>query len=86
MGFIPNIHLVPSNQSYNGLINAVANGVYDMVVGDVTITAARREIVGFSSSIFDNSLRIIIRETSDTDIDLLSYLKPFSRQSLDNYY
>ena len=49
-----------------------------MVVGDVTITAARREIVAFSSSIFDNSLRIIIRKTSNANVDLLSFLKPFS--------
>ncbi len=79
MGFIPNIILVPSNQTYNGLVDAVANGVYDMVVADLTITAARSEKVAFSRSIFDNSLRIIIRETAvTTSIDFLSYLRPLS--------
>lgn len=43
MGFIPIITSLPSNYTYNGLIDAVANNVYDMVIGDVTILAARRE-------------------------------------------
>jgi ABC-type amino acid transport substrate-binding protein/ABC-type branched-subunit amino acid transport system substrate-binding protein len=78
MEFIPNIILLPSNESYNGLIDAVANDVYDMVVADVTITAERREKVSFSSSIFDNSLRVMVREASIENVDLLSYLRPFS--------
>ncbi|CAF2638112.1 unnamed protein product [Rotaria sp. Silwood2] len=78
MGFIPNIILSQSNQTYNGLVQAVANGVCDLVVGDVTITAARREIVDFSNSIFDNSLRIIIRKSNSIDVDFFSYLRPFS--------
>ncbi|CAF2846810.1 unnamed protein product [Rotaria sp. Silwood2] len=79
IGFIPNIDIAPSNQTYIGLIQAVANGDYDIVIGDVTITAMRRESVGFSNAIFDNSLRIIMRKTPDVSIDLLSFLKPFSR-------
>ncbi|CAF1518103.1 unnamed protein product [Rotaria sordida] len=47
MGFIPTIELAPSNQTYNGLVRAVHNGVYDIVIGDVTVTAARRELVDF---------------------------------------
>ncbi|CAF3875615.1 unnamed protein product, partial [Adineta steineri] len=79
MGFIPQITLVPSNNTYNDLVYAVANGMYDMVVADVTVTSARREIVDFSASIFDDSLRIIIREASSINIDWLAFLKPFSR-------
>ncbi|CAF3902722.1 unnamed protein product [Rotaria sp. Silwood2] len=78
-GFIPTIQLAPSNQTYNGLIQAVSNGVYDIVIGDVIVTAARRELVDFSNAIFDNSLRIIVRKTLDINIDLFSFLKPFSR-------
>ncbi|CAF4333431.1 unnamed protein product, partial [Adineta steineri] len=59
MGFIPNITYFPSDASYGDLINLVANGTFDMFIGDVTITAARREIVGFSSTIYDNSLRVV---------------------------
>ncbi|CAF1295221.1 unnamed protein product [Adineta steineri] len=79
MGFIPQITLVPSNNTYNDLVYAVANGMYDTVVADVTVTSARREIVDFSASIFDDSLRIIIREASSINIDWLAFLKPFSR-------
>ena len=78
MGFIPKITLFPGNQSYNKLIDKVAEGLFDIVVADLTITATRREKVAFSSSIFDNSLRLIIREASDANIDLFAYLKPFS--------
>ncbi|CAF3561467.1 unnamed protein product [Rotaria sp. Silwood1] len=79
MGFIPTIKLAPSNQTYNELILAVSNGVYDIVIGDVTVTAERRELVDFSSSIYDDSLRILIRKTGNVNIDLFSFLKPFSR-------
>ncbi|CAF4724256.1 unnamed protein product, partial [Rotaria sp. Silwood2] len=78
MGFTPQIILAPSNQTYDGLIDSVANGLYDLVIGDVTVTAKRREIVSFSNSIFDNSLRIIVRKTSPVSVNLASYLKPFS--------
>jgi ionotropic glutamate receptor len=80
MGFIPNLILIPSNRSYNGLIDDLVNNEYDMIVADVTITAGRMKKVAFSSSIFDNSLRIIIRVASINDVDLLSYLRPFSFQ------
>jgi polar amino acid transport system substrate-binding protein len=78
MNFIPNIILVPSTETYNGLVDAVANGSYDIVAADLTITSARREEVDFSVSIFDNSIRIIIRKESTPGVDLLGYLKPFS--------
>ena len=78
MGFIPNITVFPSNQSYNSLVDLVEHGLYDMVVADLTITSNRRERITFSTAIFDNSLRIIVRESSSTDLDLLAYLRPFS--------
>ncbi|CAF3075939.1 unnamed protein product [Rotaria sp. Silwood2] len=78
MGFIPHIILAPPNQTYSGLVDAVANGVYDIAVADVTITAARRQKAGFSNSIFDNSLRIIMRKKMINNVDLIAYLGPFS--------
>ena len=79
IGFIPTIHLAPLNQSYTDLIKASVGGPYDLIIGDVTVTASRRELVEFSSAIFDNSLRIIMRKSPDVNYDLLSFLKPFSR-------
>ncbi|CAF3866145.1 unnamed protein product [Adineta steineri] len=78
MGFIPNITYFSANASYGDLINLVANGTFDLFIGDVTITAARREIVGFSSTIYDNSLRVVVRDAASVKLDLWSYLKPFS--------
>ncbi|CAF0978917.1 unnamed protein product [Adineta ricciae] len=78
LGFTVSISYFPSDQSYNELIDAVANGTFDLLIGDVTVTSSRREKVDFSSSIFDNSLRVIIRETPDSELDLWSFLKPFS--------
>lgn len=78
MKFNPDVILAPSNKTYNQIIQDLANGVYDVIMGDVTITATRRKLVSFSNSIFDNSLRIIMRKSRDESVDLLSYLKTFS--------
>ncbi|CAF4234129.1 unnamed protein product, partial [Rotaria sordida] len=78
MRFIPYIIYPSANQTYDGLIKAVAKSVCDVAIGDITVTAKRRKIVDFSTSIFDNSIRIIVRQTKIVHIDLLSYLRPFS--------
>ncbi|UJR27771.1 hypothetical protein I4U23_009043 [Adineta vaga] len=78
MKFIPKLILAPTSKTYNQIIQDVADGVYDMMMSDVTVTAARREIVSFSSSIFDNSLRIIMRQSTDDSIDFLAFLQTFS--------
>ena len=77
MGFTPELLLAPSNQTYAGLIQAVATGVYDIVVADLTVTAQRRDTVAFSMPIFDNSLRLIVREKSIADLEVFAYLKPY---------
>jgi len=77
MGFIPQIMLVPSNMTSDQVVEAVAKNVYDIVVSDITITAKRRQIVDFSTSIFDSSFRIIVRQGSSVNIKLLSYMTPF---------
>ena len=79
MRFIPQLILAPSSKTYTEVIQDVTNDVYDMLVGDVAITAARREIVSFSNSIFDNSLCIVMRQTVPDKIDLLAYMRPFKR-------
>ena len=78
MGFIPYIELVSSNKTYSDFVKSVANGSYDIIVGDVTITSQRRELVGFSNSIFDNSLRIMMKKTSNVTNDIFAFLKPLS--------
>lgn len=80
MGFIPEITIVPASQTYNSLIDAVVDNVYDVVVADVTVTAARSERVSFSNSIYDNSLRVIVRQNLIPSATLLAFLSPLSLQ------
>ncbi|CAF5167575.1 unnamed protein product, partial [Rotaria sp. Silwood1] len=39
MKFIPNIELIPSNRTYASLGQLVEDRVYDIIIGDVTVTA-----------------------------------------------
>ncbi|CAF3761713.1 unnamed protein product [Rotaria sp. Silwood1] len=80
MGFKACIKIAPLNQTYAGLIEDVVNGKDEIVFGDVRINAKRKELVAFSTSIFNNSLRIITRKTPNINIDFLLFLKPFSNQ------
>ncbi|CAF1189131.1 unnamed protein product, partial [Rotaria sordida] len=80
IGFNATLILIPLNQTYLQIIQLVNEGFCDIIVGDVTVTALRRQLVGFSNPIFDNSLRLIVRKTSDRSIDLLAFIKPFSRK------
>ncbi|CAF1476179.1 unnamed protein product [Adineta ricciae] len=59
MEFVANFTFFSSDQSYNKLLDDVTNGTFDMLIGDVTSTSARRGKVGFSSVIFDSSLHLI---------------------------
>nr|4IO2_A Chain A, Glutamate receptor 1 [Adineta vaga]4IO2_B Chain B, Glutamate receptor 1 [Adineta vaga]4IO3_A Chain A, AvGluR1 ligand binding domain [Adineta vaga]4IO3_B Chain B, AvGluR1 ligand binding domain [Adineta vaga]4IO4_A Chain A, AvGluR1 ligand binding domain [Adineta vaga]4IO4_B Chain B, AvGluR1 ligand binding domain [Adineta vaga]4IO5_A Chain A, AvGluR1 ligand binding domain [Adineta vaga]4IO5_B Chain B, AvGluR1 ligand binding domain [Adineta vaga]4IO6_A Chain A, AvGluR1 ligand bindin len=81
MGFVADVQLAPPNTSYTGLVLALANGDYDIAIGDITVTSARREIVAFSNSISDNSMRILMRK--GTLIDGMDDLKngkiPYNR-------
>ena len=78
LGFITKIVVVPSTMTYNQAVQAVADGVYDILAADVNILAKRREIVDFSNAIYDNTIRIIMRKPTAESLDLFSYLKPFS--------
>ncbi|CAF4008393.1 unnamed protein product, partial [Rotaria sordida] len=80
LGFSATLLLKPSDQTYNEFVQGVSEGVYDIIIADVTVTSPRREIVGFSSPIYDNSLRTVVRQANDPGIDLLAFLKPFSRR------
>ncbi|CAF4324892.1 unnamed protein product, partial [Rotaria sordida] len=80
LGFSATLLLKPSDQTYNEFVQGVSEGVYDIIIADVTVTSPRREIVGFSSPIYDNSLRTVVRQANDPGIDLLAFLKPFSQR------
>lgn len=78
MNFVPHIISTPRYVPYIERLYAVANGTYDILIGDVTVTAERREIASFSASIFDTSFSTVIRKPVSLDVDLFSYMRPFS--------
>ncbi|CAF3954175.1 unnamed protein product, partial [Rotaria sp. Silwood1] len=78
IGFNPILQLAPSNQSYDGLVETVNKGVNDIAIGDITVNSKRRKLAGFSNAISETSLRLIIRNTPDANVDLFGFLKPFS--------
>ncbi|CAF1580281.1 unnamed protein product, partial [Adineta ricciae] len=77
IGFVPNITVLPENTTYNSLPDLVANKVYDLVMGDVTILSSRRIKAAFSDSIFDNSLRILTRQKAGTVVHRFGFLRTF---------
>ncbi|CAF4137314.1 unnamed protein product, partial [Rotaria sordida] len=78
IGFNPILQLAPSNQTYDGLVETVNKGINDIAIGDITVNSKRRNLVGFSNAISETSLRLIIRNTPDANLDLFGFLKPFS--------
>ena len=79
-GFIPEIILVPDNKTYGALVRGVVNNEYDIVVGDVIVTSARRKFVDFSIAFYDNTFSVIIQKSSSLQLDFFAYLKPFSSE------
>ncbi|CAF5009911.1 unnamed protein product [Rotaria sp. Silwood1] len=79
VGFNATLILAP-NKTYTEIVQLVNTGDFDIIVGDVTVTAQRRESVGFSNAIFDNSLRLMLKKTPGINVDLFAFLRPFSRR------
>jgi ionotropic glutamate receptor len=79
MGFMSTIDPCPSDTPYNTLVESVSiNDTWDIVISDITITSKRLSIVDFSLPIYENALRIVIRDSPSFSISFLSYLRPFS--------
>jgi ionotropic glutamate receptor len=78
MHFKAKIDLVPLNITYNSIIESVQNKNWDVAMSDITITANRIVKVDFSLPIFEDTIRIVIRESPSFDVKFFSYLLPFS--------
>ncbi|KAA8532457.1 hypothetical protein F0562_032490 [Nyssa sinensis] len=68
---------VPYNGTYDDLVNHVANGTFDAVVGDVTILANRFEHVEFSQPFAESGLTMIVPVKPQTPKAWM-FLKPFT--------
>ena len=78
MKFIPDVQIIPSDQPYDSFLQAVADGRYDIIIPDVTITSTRREKSDFSNPVIENSLRLNMRKTDKIELDMFLFLKPFA--------
>jgi polar amino acid transport system substrate-binding protein len=77
-GFSYTISVADSSLSYDEIVNQVAIGKVDLVIGDVTITEARQRTVDFSTSYYANSVRLVIKRPTALKPPLLAFLRPFS--------
>ncbi|CAF4497494.1 unnamed protein product [Rotaria socialis] len=72
-------YLVASNEtSYDELIECVENRKCEIVMADLAETATRLAKVDFSTSIYDNALRLVVRKSKHKTISPIAFLKPFS--------
>ena len=69
---------ISPNQTYASAVLGIKNGLFDILLGDVTVTSGRSEQVNFITPIFDNCLTMIMRKTNDVYIDLFLFVRPFS--------
>ncbi|CAF3092421.1 unnamed protein product, partial [Rotaria sp. Silwood2] len=79
MYFKAKIVVAPLNTTYDGMVKSVSlNESWDIAILDIAITSNRLGIVDFSLPIFEDTMRIIIRESSSFNVSFFSYLNPFS--------
>jgi hypothetical protein len=73
IGYIPDfIDILQARMEF------IPHFIYSRENQTYTGTATRSEIVDFSTAIFDNSIRIVVRQTTNINVDYFSYLKPFA--------
>ncbi|CAF1105003.1 unnamed protein product [Adineta steineri] len=77
MKFHRNITVAPIHTTYNELVNCVENRTYDIVMADLTKTANRLNQIDFSVSIYDNTMRMIVRKSTGRTTPIMAFLKPF---------
>ncbi|CAF3888373.1 unnamed protein product [Rotaria magnacalcarata] len=70
---------VASNEtSYDELVECVENRTCEIVMADLATTATRLAKIDFSTSIYDNALRLVVRKSKQKTISPIAFLKPFS--------
>lgn len=55
-----------SNETFGGMLDSVTEGQVDGAIANISITAAREEIMDFSQPIFESGIQIMVRETTQT--------------------
>ncbi|CAF1128180.1 unnamed protein product [Didymodactylos carnosus] len=78
MGFTYEIIVPKSNITYNDVVYCVSNNTYSIAVADLTITAKRTDLVDFSTTFLENALRVVVRRSGTTRMNLFAYFRPLS--------
>ena len=66
---------------WNGMIGDVAEGLADFGIGPFVPTLERNKVLNFSVGIFDNEFAFFIKRKPEMRINILSFLRPFSRRT-----
>lgn len=65
------------NPQFSGVIGEVQNGIADIGIGPITITASRHRVVDFTTPFLSGSLSILVLKPHTTRA-LFSFLEPFT--------
>ncbi|KYN07451.1 Glutamate receptor, ionotropic kainate 2 [Cyphomyrmex costatus] len=66
-------------KKWDGMLGKIISGEADLAITDLTITAAREEVVDFTDPFMNLGISILYRRPSKTLPGLLSFLGPFSK-------
>ncbi|XP_077219894.1 glutamate receptor 3.3-like [Tasmannia lanceolata] len=67
------------NPSYTQLVNFVASGVFDAVVGDIAIVTNRTRVVDFTQPFIESGL-VVVAPVRNSNTNAWAFLRPFTIQ------
>ncbi|KAF9678496.1 hypothetical protein SADUNF_Sadunf07G0041000 [Salix dunnii] len=72
--------MVPFHGSYDDMVTAVSEKIYDAAVGDIVITANRHQLIEFSQPYVQSGLVTVVVMKSDKSHQSLMFLRPFTKK------
>ena len=74
-------NFTPQYRNVTSYPNNASHLNYDMVAGDISVTAEREEFMDFSTSFMKVGLTIVFRKPSGPGAEIFSFLNPLSSQT-----
>ena len=74
-------NFTPKYRNVTGYPNTAGHLTYDMVAGDISVTAEREEFMDFSTAFMKVGLTIVFRKPSGPRAEIFSFLSPLSWQT-----
>ncbi|KAJ6678421.1 IONOTROPIC GLUTAMATE RECEPTOR [Salix viminalis] len=72
--------MVPFHGSYDEMVTAVSEKIYDAAVGDIVITANKHQLIEFSQPYLQSGLVTVVVMKSDKSHQSLMFLRPFTQK------